>query len=141
MWLCQNDFVFNGKTSSPMQVVYLAQIGFIYGLCFNILSANCHARRCVCGWSGWSGRFLPNMDGNIISGSVHILLRHRHSCGSIWNFGLNILITGTKEFVNTHSVKEILKMFFKLRSAYMKDKSLNCKVVMFSIRISFCWYF
>ena len=83
LWLCRNDLVFNGKNCSSLQVFSVVRTCFVRGLCYNVRSTNRYSRRCVRDWSRWLWRFLPNMDGSIISGSVHHLFRHRHSVG-LW---------------------------------------------------------
>ena len=67
---------------------------FVRGVRYNKQSTNRYSRRCVRCWSKWLWRFLPNMDGSIISGSVHHLFRHRHSVG-LWT----LLLPNCRSFI------------------------------------------
>src|SRR4051812_32585179 len=70
----------------------VVRTGFVCGLLCTERSTNRYSRRCVCGWSWWPGRFLPNMGGSIISESVHLLRRHRHSFGPIWLYCCHFVV-------------------------------------------------
>ena len=70
----------------------VVRTGFVCGLLCTERSTNRCSRRCVCGWSGWPGRFLPNMGGNIISELIHLLRRHRHSFGPIWLYCCHFVV-------------------------------------------------
>lgn len=66
------------KILLPCKLYSDVRTDFICGACYIAWSINRCLKRCVCDWSGWLERFLPNMGSNIISGSVHLLLLHRH---------------------------------------------------------------
>ena len=76
------------------RLFFVVRTRFVRGIRYNEQSTNRYSRRCVRCWSRWLRRFLPNMDGSIISGSVHHLFRHRHSVG-LWT----LLLPNCRSFI------------------------------------------
>lgn len=91
LWLCKMIVFLMAKYPLLCRLSTIVRIGFVCGVHYTERSTSHCSRWHVCGWSGWPGRFLLKMGDSIISGSVHLLRRHRHSFGLIWLYCCRIV--------------------------------------------------
>ena len=78
---CRNACDFNGKTSSSMQVIYRCTHWLRMWSTLQRTEYQSLFKAVCMRLERMARMFLPNMGGNIISGSVHLLRRHWHSFG------------------------------------------------------------